>query len=184
MLVRTRLSLVTHVQRRPSPNARNSGYAGRLFLTRTTSGGRLQIFEAELKKVEDLNRVKEYHEKFGMAMEKRLVEAEAGMQAATAQANTCRTYSSSTFRRSGGALQDAKYACSKVHIHFSPFFQFTFLTFCLSRTEYKDDIESIFENLDISSHLPVSSLHMSIYATSPMLIYSPPILLRLPLVQK
>ena len=55
-------------------------------MRRTTSGGRLPIFEAELKKVEGLNRVKESHEKVGMDMEKRLVEAEAGMQAAIEQA--------------------------------------------------------------------------------------------------
>ena len=86
VLVRTRSSLVTHVQRRLSPNARNSGCVGRFFLRRTTSGGRLPIFEAELKMIEDLNRVKEYHEKFGMDMKKGLVEAEAGMQAAIEQA--------------------------------------------------------------------------------------------------
>ena len=51
------------------------------------------------------------------------------------------------------------------------FFRFTFLTFSLSRTEYKDDdVEFVFENLDISSYLPISSLHMPIYATSPMLV--------------
>ena len=40
----------------------------------------------ELKKDEDLNRVKEAHEKFGMDIEEGFVEAEIGVQAAVKQA--------------------------------------------------------------------------------------------------
>jgi hypothetical protein len=46
----------------------------------------LRKFETELKKEENLNRVKEAHEKFGMDMEEGFVEAETGMQAAIEQA--------------------------------------------------------------------------------------------------
>ena len=38
-----------------------------------------EIFEAELKRIEEMNRVKESHEKIGADMEKGLVEAEGGM---------------------------------------------------------------------------------------------------------
>ena len=46
----------------------------------------LQKFEAELKKDDDLYRVKEAHEKFGMDIEEGLVEAETSVQAAVGQA--------------------------------------------------------------------------------------------------
>ena len=46
----------------------------------------LKKVEAELKKDEDLNRVKEAHEKFGMDIEEGFVEAEIGVQAAVEQA--------------------------------------------------------------------------------------------------
>ena len=62
-------------------------------MKRTTSGGRLLIasklsrIKSRLRlKDEDLNRVKEAHEKFDMDMEEGLVEAETGMQAAIEQA--------------------------------------------------------------------------------------------------
>ena len=46
----------------------------------------LRKLEAELRKDEDLNRVKEAHEKFGIDIEEGFVEAETGMQAAIEQA--------------------------------------------------------------------------------------------------
>ena len=109
----------------------------------------LQKFEAELKKDEDLNRVKESHEKFGMDMEDGLVEAEAGVQTAIEQATW---FWQDLFKvyvpRVLSKMRD-------VPVPRSIFFFFLLsylLMFCLSRTEYKDDdIEFVLENLDISS---------------------------------
>jgi hypothetical protein len=180
-------SLVTHVQRKLSPKAKSSGRWKTLlkkddkWIKAVNSVKiELQKFEAELKKDEDLNKVKETHEKFGMDMEEGLVEAETGMQATIEKATW---FWQSLFEVCVPRVlsKEAKCTCSKVHFSFFfPFFSVYFLTFCLSRTEYKDDDLSLRTS---TSHFPISSLHMSVYATSPMSIYSPPTLFRLPLVQ-
>ena len=110
----------------------------------------LQKFEAELKKDDDLNRVKEAHEKFGMDMEEGLVEAETSVQAVVGQATW---FWQDLFKvyvpRVLSKMRDVPVP-RFVFLFF--LFRFTFLTLCLSRTEFKDDdIEFVLENLDISS---------------------------------
>ena len=140
----------------------------------------LQKFEAELKKDEDLNRVKEAHEKFGMDVEEGLVEAESGMQAAVEQAtwfwqDLFKVYIPRVFSK----MRDVPVPRFIFPIFF---FRFIFLTFIYLELNIRTMILNS-SSRTLTSQLSISSLHMSIYATSPMSIYSPP-LLRLPLVQR
>ena len=108
----------------------------------------LQKLETELKKDEDLNRVKEAHEKFGMDIEEGFVEAETGMQAAIEQATW---FWQDLFKvyvpRVLSKMRDVPVPR---FVFLLSYFQ-SFLN-CLFRTEYKDDdIEFVLENLDISA---------------------------------
>ena len=106
--------------------------------------------EAELKKDEDLNRVNEAHEKFGMDIEEGFVEAEIGVQAAVEQAtwfwqDLFKVYIPRVFSK----MRDVPVPR---FVFLLVFFRLIFLSHCLFRTEYKDDdIEFVLENLDISS---------------------------------
>ena len=110
----------------------------------------LKKVEAELKKDEDLNRVKEAHKKFGMDIEEGFVEAEIGVQAAVEQAtwfwqDLFKVYIPRVFSK----MRDVPVP-RFVSLLF--FFRLIFLSLFLFRTEYKDDdIEFVLENLDISS---------------------------------
>ena len=111
----------------------------------------LQKIEAGLKKDEDMNRVRDAHEKFGRDMDQGLVEAGTGLQAAIEQATW--------FWQDLFKVYVPRVLSKMRHVpiprfisFFSCVFFFTFSTFYSSRTEYKDDeIEFVLENLDISS---------------------------------
>ncbi|KAF8799376.1 hypothetical protein BYT27DRAFT_7227880 [Phlegmacium glaucopus] len=91
----------------------------------------LRKIEAGLKMSEDLNRVRDAHEKFGRDMEEKLVEVRTGVQAAIEQATWF--------------WQDL----FKVYV---PRVLSKMRNVPIPRTEYKDDeIEFVLENLDISS---------------------------------
>ena len=140
----------------------------------------LQKFEAELKKDEDLNRVKEAHEKFGMDMEEGLVEAETGVQAAIEQATW--------FWQDLFKVYVPRVLSKMRDVPVPRFIFFFFLSVHFFNAVFYLELNIRMTILNSSSKtstsLPsISSLHMSIYATSRISIYSPP-LLRPPLVQQ
>ena len=128
----------------------------------------LQKLEAELKKDEDLNRVKEAHEKFEIGMKDGFVEAQTGMQAAVEQAtwfwqDLFKVYIPRVFSK----MRDVPVPrFIFLLLFFSVFYSYRFVYLELNiRTTILNSSSRI-----STSHLSISSLHMSIYATSPMSI--------------
>ena len=139
----------------------------------------LQKLEADLKKDEDLNRVKEAHEKFGMDMEEGLAEAETGMQAAIEKATW---FWQDLFKVYVPRVLSKMRDVPVPRFVFFAFFSVHFLNvLCLELSIRTTILNS--SSRTSTSHLLISSLHMSLYATSPMSIFSPLILL-LPLARQ